>query len=490
MLLDTIIPDSPNQPYDMVQLIELVVDDAEFFQVHEHWARNLIVGFGRLDGQVVGIVANQPVTSGGHARHRGLGEGSALCALLRLVQHPSRHLRRRARLPPRRGPGAWRASFAMEPSSSTPTARRPCPGSRVITRKAYGGAYLVMNARGIRADMVFAWPSAEIAVMGAQGAVNVIFRRELAEASRRPGKADGADSRLRGAIQQSLSGSRARTGRRSDRTARDAWQADPRAGDAAHQARAPSAEKTRKHAALVTIARLLIANRGEIAVRVIRTAQEMGIHTIAIYSDLDRDSLHVQLADESWNVGPAPAAESYLNAQKILEVAAAARADAIHPGYGFLAENAGFAEAVTKAGHHLGRSARPRPSRPWATRSPRGDMPPRPGCRWCQGRPSRPTRSRRSRRSREEFGYPIAIKAAHGGGGKGMRVVNNASELVAAFEGARREADAYFGNPEVYVEKYLPRPRHVEAQILFDASRQRCLPRRARTAPSSDAIRN
>ncbi len=217
----------------------------------------------------------------------------------------------------------------------------------------------------------------------------------------------------------------------------------------------------------MTISRLLIANRGEIAVRVIRTAQEMGIHTIAIYSDLDRDSLHVQLADESWNVGAAPAAESYLNAQKILQVAAAARADAIHPGYGFLAENSGFAEAVTRAGITW---VGPPPAAIEAMgdkitsrrHAAEAEIPMVPGT-------SEPTESVEAVAALgEEFGYPIAIKAAFGGGGKGMRVVNNSSELAAAFDGARREADAYFGNSAVYVEKYLPRPRHVEAQILFD----------------------
>ncbi|CAN5323945.1 acetyl-CoA carboxylase biotin carboxylase subunit [soil metagenome] len=219
----------------------------------------------------------------------------------------------------------------------------------------------------------------------------------------------------------------------------------------------------------MTIARLLIANRGEIAVRVIRTAQEMGIHTIALYSDLDRDSLHVQLADESWNVGPPPAAESYLKSQKILEIAAASRADAIHPGYGFLAENTGFAEAVTKAGltwvgppaSAIAAMGDKITSRRHAAKA---------GVPMVPGTSEASTSVEEVATLADEFGYPIAIKAAYGGGGKGMRVVNDASELVGAFDGARREADAYFGNPEVYVEKYLSRPRHVEAQILFDAS--------------------
>ncbi|MGD2044182.1 MAG: acetyl-CoA carboxylase biotin carboxylase subunit [Acidimicrobiia bacterium] len=212
---------------------------------------------------------------------------------------------------------------------------------------------------------------------------------------------------------------------------------------------------------------ILVANRGEIAVRVIRTAQEMGMRTIAIFSELDRDALHVDIADEAWNVGAAPAAESYLNVETVLRVAHESGAEAIHPGYGFLSENAGFAAAVEETGII------------WVG-------PPADAIKTMGDKIT-------SRRSAEEFGvptvpgitdpvntvdevielaaefgYPVAIKAAHGGGGKGLRVVYDESEVKGAFEGAKREADAYFGNPEVYVEKYLEKPRHVEAQVLFD----------------------
>ncbi|MFZ0014934.1 MAG: acetyl-CoA carboxylase biotin carboxylase subunit [Acidimicrobiia bacterium] len=212
---------------------------------------------------------------------------------------------------------------------------------------------------------------------------------------------------------------------------------------------------------------LLVANRGEIAVRVIRTAQDMGIRTIAIFSELDRDALHVDIADEAWNVGSAPAAESYLNQETILRVAHESGAEGIHPGYGFLSENASFARAVVNAGIT------------WV--GPPGDAIEAMGDKITSRRtaeshgvPTVPgitdpvTTVEEVVELGERFGYPVAIKAAHGGGGKGLRVVHSADEVSDAFEGARREADAYFGNPEVYVEKYLERPRHVEAQILFD----------------------
>lgn len=213
---------------------------------------------------------------------------------------------------------------------------------------------------------------------------------------------------------------------------------------------------------------LLVANRGEIAVRVIRTAREMGIRTIAIYSELDRDARHVALADESWNVGGAPAAESYLNQDRVLQVAQEAKAEAIHPGYGFLSENAGFAQAVTDAGMVW---VGPPPSAIEAM----GDKITSRRNAESHGVPTVPgvtepvTTVEAVAELGAQFGYPIAIKAAHGGGGKGLRVVRNPDEVAEAFEGARREADAYFGNPSVYVERYLEKPRHVEAQILFDS---------------------
>ncbi|HEX6147486.1 MAG TPA: biotin carboxylase N-terminal domain-containing protein, partial [Acidimicrobiia bacterium] len=212
---------------------------------------------------------------------------------------------------------------------------------------------------------------------------------------------------------------------------------------------------------------LLVANRGEIAVRVIRTAREMGMRTIAIYSELDRDARHVELADEAWNVGPAPAAESYLNQQRILQIAHDAGAEAIHPGYGFLSENAVFAGAVANAGivwvgppasaiEGMGDKITSRRN------AEKAGVPTVPGV-------TQPvTTADEVAALAGEFGYPVAIKAAHGGGGKGLRVVRDPGELEDAFEGARREADAYFGNAEVYVEKYLEHPRHVEAQVLFD----------------------
>ena len=212
---------------------------------------------------------------------------------------------------------------------------------------------------------------------------------------------------------------------------------------------------------------LLVANRGEIAVRVIRTAAELGLRTIAVYSELDRDALHVELADEAWNIGGPPASESYLNARRIIDVARRSGAAAIHPGYGFLSENAGFARLVEDAGitwvgpparaiELMGDKIRSRQT------AEQAGVAPVPGTTDAvlSLKEAAPIASR--------IGYPIAVKASHGGGGKGLRVAANRKELGNAIEGARREAEAYFGNPAVYLEAYLDRARHIEAQIIVD----------------------
>ena len=212
---------------------------------------------------------------------------------------------------------------------------------------------------------------------------------------------------------------------------------------------------------------ILIANRGEIAVRVIRAARDLGIRTIAIYSELDRDAVHTAMADEAWNVGTAPAADSYLNVERILEVARESGATAIHPGYGFLAENADFAQKVIDAGHiWIG----PPPS---AIRM-MGDKIESRLAAAAAGVPGVPgtneplTSVDQVVAFADEYGFPVAIKASAGGGGRGLKVVRDPEGLADAFEAAGREAEAWFGNPVVYVEKYLENARHIEAQVLFD----------------------
>ncbi len=213
---------------------------------------------------------------------------------------------------------------------------------------------------------------------------------------------------------------------------------------------------------------VLVANRGEIAVRVIRSAKERGLRTIAVYSELDRDALHVQLADEAWNIGPAPAAESYLNMKRILEVADQSKAESVHPGYGFLAENANFAEAVLAAGL-IWIGPPPEAIRIMGDKIASRQAAKRAKVPMVPGTIDALESADEAKKVAAQFGYPVAIKATAGGGGKGLRVVWNESELPSAIDGAAREAQAYFGNADVYVEKYVEHARHIEAQIIVDA---------------------
>ncbi len=214
--------------------------------------------------------------------------------------------------------------------------------------------------------------------------------------------------------------------------------------------------------------KVLIANRGEIAVRVIRTCREMGIATVAVYSELDRNALHVRLADEAYALGGQSAAESYLNTDAILGVLDRSGADAVHPGYGFFSENTEFARAITSRGvTFIG----PPPEAIEAM----GDKISSRLAASKAGVEGVPGRSEALKNPKEvvkfgnEFGWPVAIKAAYGGGGRGMKVVHSADEAPAALESAQREAQSYFGRPECYVERYLTRPRHVEMQVLADS---------------------
>jgi acetyl-CoA carboxylase biotin carboxylase subunit len=213
--------------------------------------------------------------------------------------------------------------------------------------------------------------------------------------------------------------------------------------------------------------KILIANRGEIALRIIRACKEMGIGTVAIYSEADRDSLHVHYADEAFCVGPAPGNRSYLNIPNIISTATIAEVDAIHPGYGFLAENARFAEICDT--HHIKFIGPP------ATAIEKmGDKAIAKETMRDSGVPVVPGSQgvikddKELMQKAEEIGFPVIIKASAGGGGRGMRVVNSFDELVNAYHTAQSEADACFGNPEVYMEKYIEEPKHIEVQLLLD----------------------
>jgi acetyl-CoA/propionyl-CoA carboxylase, biotin carboxylase, biotin carboxyl carrier protein len=215
--------------------------------------------------------------------------------------------------------------------------------------------------------------------------------------------------------------------------------------------------------------KVLVANRGEIAIRVMRTLEELGVDSVAVYSEPDRDAPHARRAGEAYLIGPGPANESYLVVEKIIDVARRAGAEAIHPGYGFLAENAAFARACEEAGIvFIGppASAIDAMGSKTAAREIMRDA----GVPIVPGTTDPVASVEDARRVIDEsIGYPVAIKAAGGGGGKGFRVAQSEDELEAAFEGAAREGEKFFSDDTVYVERYLPDPRHVEVQVLADS---------------------
>ncbi len=212
---------------------------------------------------------------------------------------------------------------------------------------------------------------------------------------------------------------------------------------------------------------VLIANRGEIACRIARTCRAMGVRTVAVYSEADADAMHVHACDEAWPVGPAPAKESYLNVDRILEVARRSGADGIHPGYGFLSENAEFAEACTRAGiRFIGPPASA--IRAMGSKSAAKTIMADAGVPLVPGYHGDDQTPEHLAKVADEIGYPVLIKASAGGGGKGMRRVDDPADFAEALTSARREAAAGFGDDTVLLEKYLLQPRHVEVQVFAD----------------------
>ena len=218
---------------------------------------------------------------------------------------------------------------------------------------------------------------------------------------------------------------------------------------------------------MAVFSKVLVANRGEIAIRIFRTLRELGIETVAVYSEADRGALHVGVADEAYLIGPGPAAESYLNQERLLETARRAGAEAVHPGYGFLAENADFARGCEAAGR-VWIGPPPEAIDVMGSKTAARETMRAAGVPIVPGTTAPVGSAEDVRRLGDELGWPIAIKASAGGGGKGLKVVPGPDEAERAYESARREGEAYFSDPDVYVERYLQDPRHVEVQILAD----------------------
>ncbi len=219
---------------------------------------------------------------------------------------------------------------------------------------------------------------------------------------------------------------------------------------------------------MAVFSKVLVANRGEIAIRIFRTLRELGIGTVAVYSEADRGSLHAAVADEAFLIGPGVPSQSYLDQERLLETAARAGAEAIHPGYGFLAENASFARACEQAGL-VWIGPPPEAIEIMGSKTAAREAMQAVGVPIVPGTTAPVESVEHVVRLGEELGWPIAIKASAGGGGKGLKVVGGPGEVGRAFDSARREGEAYFSNAAVYVERYLADPRHVEVQVLADA---------------------
>lgn len=215
------------------------------------------------------------------------------------------------------------------------------------------------------------------------------------------------------------------------------------------------------------IKKLLIANRGEIACRIIRTARKLGIETVAVYSDIDRTSKHVDIADKAYHIGPSPSSQSYLNANKILDIAAKSGSEAIHPGFGFLSENADFADQVAK-NNKIFIGPPGSAIRSMGSKSESKKIMTQAGVPVVGGYFGDNQDPKFLLEEAKKIGFPVLIKAVSGGGGKGMKIVNNEGEFLGSLESAKREALKSFKDDKVLVEKYITKPRHIEIQVFGD----------------------
>ena len=464
--LDTLVPEDPNLPYDIKELIVKVVDEEEFFELKPNHAANIVIGFARMEGATVGVVANQPMVLAGC-----LDINSSLKAarfvrfcdafnipILTFVDVPGFM------------PGTAQEHGGIIKHGAKllyAFAEATVPKVTLIARKAYGGAYDVMSSKHLRGDVNLAWPSAEIAVMGPKGAVEIIFRSELGDDQKIAARTQAYRDKFsnpfvaagRGFIDDVIMPHSSREQIcRALEMLRNKKLSNPW-------------RKPRQHTTLTTrlnmFNKILIANRGEIACRVMKSARRLGISTVAIYSEADKNSLHVNLADEAVCVGPAPAIQSYLNKQAILDACRETQAEAVHPGYGFLSEDTNFAELLHQNDIvFIGPNA--------AAIQAMGDkitskkIARNAGVNVIPGFEDVIQSPDHAVELARKIGYPVMLKPTSAGGGKGMRLAYDDQQCREGFVRSASEALTHFGDDRVFVEKFIESPRHIEIQILAD----------------------
>ena len=468
-----IVPADPRTPYDVRDVIARIVDGSELDEFKALYGQTLICGFARIHGFPVGILANNGILfsesalKGAHfielasQRNIPLRLPAEHHRLHGRAQIRGRRHRQGRRQDGDRGRHHQRAEIHRDHRRQLRRRQLRHVRARLRAALPLDVAECAHLGHGRRAGRERARPAAPGGDRG-QG-------RQLERGRRR--SLQGADPRAVRATGASLLRDRPRLGRRHHRPGRYPYRAGARARGRTQCAAARAAALRHFQDVMVSLARrfdkLLIANRGEIACRIIRTAKRMGVRTVAVYSDADRDALHVTLADEAVLIGPPPAKDSYLAIDGIIEAARTAGAEAIHPGYGFLSENADFAQACADAGLvFVGPSAET--IRLMGSKSAAKALMESSGVPVVPGYHGEDQSFATLAAAADRIGYPVLVKASAGGGGRGMRVVGKADELDEAVAGAKREASAAFGNDQLLIEKYILKPRHIEVQVFGD----------------------
>ena len=470
--LHGIVPLDAREPYDIRAVIARLVDGSVFDEFKQLYGPTLVTGFAHIWGMPVGIVANNGILFGESAQ-----KGAHFIELCAQRGIPLVFLQNiTGFMVGRKYENGGIAKDGAKMVTAVATAN--VPKFTVVVGGSFGAGNYGMCGRAYSPRFLWMWPNARISVMGGPQAASVLatLRRDNIEAAGQD-LVGGRGSRVprpdRGAVRRPgtpVLFERPAVGRRRHRPGRYAHGAGPR--PVRRPKRAYRADEIRPVPDVTRMFdTLLVANRGEIACRIIRTARRMGLRTVAVFSDADAGAQHVAMADAAVQIGAAPARDSYLRGDRIVAAAVRAGAGAVHPGYGFLSENAEFAEACAAAGLvFVGPPAAA--IRAMGSKSAAKALMERAGVPLVPGYHGAEQDAAFLAARADEIGYPVLIKASAGGGGKGMRVVESPTAFAEALATAKGEARSSFGDDAVLIERYLTRPRHIEIQVFADTHGQ------------------